>query len=130
MAHILNNGIYISGILNIILGILHQIVLYYEYRKFSTFKNPETTEWITNLLLYSMGIGTTLILMGLLSCYCYYGIENNEEWAKVVAAGISLLLLSFAIKSFIVQGHRAYVSYVHLLNSLLIGIPLAVNLIN
>ncbi|MCP4346685.1 MAG: hypothetical protein GY795_14305 [Desulfobacterales bacterium] len=127
MRHKLKTGIFISGVLNILLGILHQIVLYIQYQKMSVLKNPETAYWITDLVLFSIAVGTVLIFLGFLSCYCYYGVKNNEKWAKVTASGISLLLLAFAIEVFIIRGHGEFIFYVHLFNSLLIGIPLIIN---
>lgn len=124
----LYKGVFVSGVLNILLGILHQVVLYFEYQKAAVFLTPETEGWITDFLLFSMAIGVVLLFMGAATCYGYYGLKNDERWAKVIAAGISLLLLVFAVGGIIIQGPGAFIIWVHLFNSLLIGIPLLANL--
>ncbi len=111
----------ISGVLNCILGIIHQIAL---YAKLIT---PETEPILSDATLFSMGIGTTLFFMGLLSCYCYTGIKNGERWAFTVGSGISCLLVLYALKIIAMLGINHPITYVHLFTSFLNGFPLIAN---
>jgi hypothetical protein len=120
--------IFFSGILNILLGILHQFVLYFDYQKYVCFRTAETAQCLADFLIFSMAVGIVLIFMGLLTCYCYSGIKKNEKWAWVISSGISLLLFIFMVAGLIILGVKTPIAYVHLLNSLLISIPLLLNL--
>ncbi|MBN2011884.1 hypothetical protein JW960_21325 [candidate division KSB1 bacterium] len=118
----------ISGVLNILLGIIHHIVLYITYHKYNALIRSEITTLLSDFLLFSMGIGVVLIFVGLLTCYCYSGIKMNEKWAWVILVGVSVLLFIFALAVIVVVSITAPIAYVHLLNSVLIGIPLLINI--
>ncbi|MCP3923129.1 MAG: hypothetical protein GY714_11145 [Desulfobacterales bacterium] len=117
----------ISGILNCILGIVHQVVLYVNYGKYAKLITSETEHILSDATLFSMGIGTTLLFIGLLSCYCYTGIKKRERWAFTVGLGVSCLLILFALKIIAVVGGNHPIAYVHLFTSFLNGFPLITN---
>lgn len=118
--------VFVSGILNILLGILHQINLYFNYQELKIFNNSLTTNLLSDYVLFSMGMGVTLLLLGFLSCYSYYGIKKKEIWAYFISSAVSCYLFLAAFIIVLLQGFSHFVIYVHLINVLLICIPLIV----
>lgn len=119
--------ILISGILNCILGVAHQVVLYFTYKDYSALITPQAEQVLADFLLFSIGTGITLLFVGLFMIYCYIVIKRGERWAYVIGIGASLLLLSFAAAIWVIMGIDQPIGYIHLLNSLLIGVPLIIN---
>ena len=116
--------ILISGILNCLLGIVHQVVLYFSYKEYEALITPEADKVLADFLLFSIALGITLFFIGLLMIYCYSGMKRGEKWSYVVCIGASVLLLAFTITIGCVIGFDQPVAYVHLVNSILIAIPL------
>ena len=118
--------IFMSGLLNCLLGIVHQIILYDTYMDYANQGIVAPTSLLLDFLLFSMATGTTLFFVGLLTCYSYRGIVQGEKRSTVIAVGISGLLFLFAVKIFAVFGFSHPIAYVHCVNALLIIVPLAV----
>ncbi len=119
--------ILVSGILNCLLAIIHYIVLYFTYSEYAVLETPETVQVIADALLFSIAVGNTLLFIGLLTCYCYTGIKRRDKWAVEIGSGASVLLCTFAFTIIAVAGFNQPIAYVHLSNSLMIGIPLVIN---
>ncbi len=116
--------IFVSGVLNCILGIVHQIILYFTYQNYMSQITAASGELLSDYLLFSMAIGTVIFFIGLLTCYSYRGVVQGEKRSIITCAGICGLLFLFAIKIFVIFGPSHPIAYVHLINSLLIATSL------
>ncbi len=119
--------ILVSGILNCLLAVAHQVVVYFTYLDYQALITPEAEPVLKDFLLFSIGIGVVLLFVGLLTIYCYRGIKRGQRWGIVIGGGISVFLLVVFILITVITGADQPVAYVHLLNSLLVGVPVMLN---
>ena len=116
-----------SGILNILLSIVHQIVLYFSYVQYKSQIMPSQAGLLSELLLFSLGMGFVLLFVGIGTLYCYAGIKRGETWAFHIASAFALFLLIATTLVLLVDGFDGFVAYIHLLNALFIIIPIRIN---
>ncbi len=117
----------VSGVFNCLLSIIHFAVLYITYQGYSKLIPPEAAMVLTDTLLFSLGIGTTLLFTGALICYCYFGFLQKQKWAYVISSGAAILLLCFSLSTIVLMGPDHPIAHIHLLNSVMIGVPLVLN---
>ena len=117
----------ISGIINCLLAVVHQIVLYFTYAHYKTLITPQAAPVLEDFLLFSIGLGIVLLFVGLMTIYSYSGLKRGERWAYVVAAGAALLLFAMATTIGCVIGFDQVVSMIHFVDGLLIAVPLMIN---
>ena len=119
--------IFISGILNNLLSIAHFVFLYLTYTEYASVITPEAKHVLSDFLLFSTGMGFSVLFIGILSLYCYTGLKHKEKWAINICLGASLYLFIAAITILVIMGFDQPIAYVHILNGLMIGIPLLIN---
>jgi hypothetical protein len=117
----------ISGIINCLLAVVHQIVLYSTYAEYKALITPQAAPVLADFLLFSIGLGIVLLFVGALAIYCYGGLKRGERWAYVIAGGAALLLFALATTIGCVIGFDQAVSLIHFFDGLLIAIPLIIN---
>ncbi len=117
----------ISGILNCLLSVVHQVVLYLSYPAMATVRNETTEQIVGDAILFSIATGFTLIFVGWLTILSYTGIKKKEKWAFRTGIGAAALLLSFSITIIVLMGFNQPIAYVHLTTASMIGIPLLIH---